>query len=98
MNPATPSPRITGRSWGRLDVEGGLTFKDAKLFPGGAREWNWDETGTQHNPGILAADVQELIRSAALPRILADSLDPWVRGRFLELWDAVAEGDANDPY
>jgi len=44
------------------------------------------------------ADVQELIRSAALPRSVADSLDPWVRARFLELWDAVVEGDANDPY
>ncbi len=44
------------------------------------------------------ADVQELIRSARLPATLADSLDPWVRDKFLELWNAVAQGDANDPY
>ena len=31
-------------------------------------------------------DVQELIRSAALPRDVAEQLDPWVRAKFLELW------------
>ncbi len=31
-------------------------------------------------------DVQELIRSAGLPRDVADALDPWVRAKFLELW------------
>ena len=44
------------------------------------------------------ADVQELIRSAALPREMANDLDAWVRDEFLELWDAVATGAANDPY
>jgi hypothetical protein len=42
------------------------------------------------------ADVQELIRSAGLPREL--DVHPWVRTKFLELWDAVAAGDASDPY
>lgn len=32
-------------------------------------------------------DIQELIKSAALPRELASDLHPWVRARFLELWD-----------
>lgn len=31
-------------------------------------------------------DVQELVRSAALPQSLADDLHPWVRQKFLELW------------
>jgi hypothetical protein len=44
------------------------------------------------------ADVQELIRAAALPRSMADDLHSWVRGTFLELWDAVAAGAENDPY
>lgn len=44
------------------------------------------------------ADVQELIRSASLPRSMADDLDPWVRDKFTELWDAVAAGAENDPY
>ena len=44
------------------------------------------------------ADVQELIRAARMPRSTADDLDPWVRGKFIELWDAVEAGDASDPY
>jgi hypothetical protein len=31
-------------------------------------------------------DIQELIRSAALPRDFVEQLDPWVRSQFLETW------------
>ncbi len=56
------SPRIKHVSWGRLEVEGRAEpYKDAKLFPGGSREWNWRESGTEHSPGIQRADVQELL-------------------------------------
>jgi hypothetical protein len=34
------------------EVEGHPPFKDAKIFPGDAREWDWRETGTRHVPGI----------------------------------------------
>jgi hypothetical protein len=44
--------RITHLSWGRIEVEGGRTCKDAKLWPGGVREWDWNETGTRHRPGF----------------------------------------------
>lgn len=44
------------------------------------------------------ADVQELIRAARLPAAMASTLDPWVRDKFMELWRAVEEGDARDPY
>lgn len=37
------------------------------------------------------ADVQELIRVTGLPRELAEELDPYVRGKYLELWLAVQE-------
>ena len=40
-------------------------YKDAKLFPGGSREWNWRETGTNHVPGIQQSDVQELLDRGA---------------------------------
>lgn len=43
------------------------------------------------------ADVQELIRTATLPRALAEAVDPWVRDKFLELWDAIEKGRAEDP-
>ena len=62
MEQEARSPRVTRLSWGRLEVEGGDgPFKDAKLFPGGARAWDWNETGTRHEPGIQPADVEELL-------------------------------------
>lgn len=41
------------------------------------------------------ADVLDLVRSAKLPSKLADELDPWVRDKYVELWNA-AQGE--DPY
>ena len=66
------SPRITGCEWGRVQVAGDLgPFKDAKLFPGGAREWDWRETGTRHRPGIQPADVAELLQRGSTTIILS---------------------------
>ncbi|MBM4343706.1 MAG: hypothetical protein FJ100_10055 [Deltaproteobacteria bacterium] len=55
--------------------------------------------------GLVAAhrakdlvDVQELIHSAALPRDLADELHPWVRDKYMELWDTLQAGLASDPF
>jgi hypothetical protein len=60
------SPRINHVSWGRLEVEGRAEpYKDAKLFPGGSREWDWRETGTSHEPGIRPVDIQELLDHGA---------------------------------
>jgi hypothetical protein len=64
------SPRITHLSWGRLEVEDRPPFKDAKLFPGGAREWDWSETGTAHVPGIQPSDVTELLAHGATVVVL----------------------------
>lgn len=61
MDEGSRSPRISRISWGRLEVEGQGAFKDGKLYPGGAREWDWRETGTRHVPGIQAADLRELL-------------------------------------
>ena len=59
------SPRINHISWGRMEVEGVGRGKDFKLFPGGGREWDWSETGTQHVPGIQPADVEELLQNGS---------------------------------
>jgi hypothetical protein len=64
------SPRVTELAWGRLEVEGS-TFKDAKLFPGGARAWDWNETGTRHEPGIQPADVEELLERGTTAVVLS---------------------------
>ena len=71
------SPRISHLSWGHIEVEGRPPFKDAKVFPGGAREWDWRETGTRHVPGIQAADVQELIERGAEAVVLSKGI--WER-------------------
>ena len=72
MKQETRSPLVTHLSWGCLQVEGwDGQFKDAKLFPGGAREWDWSETGTSHEPGIQPADVEELLDRGATVVVLS---------------------------
>ncbi|HWE16412.1 MAG TPA: Mth938-like domain-containing protein [Hyphomicrobiaceae bacterium] len=61
-------------AWGRIEVEGAGTFRDAKLFPGGAREWDWRETGTEHTPGIQPADVRELLDHGATTVVLSQGM------------------------
>ncbi|MGI8910570.1 MAG: Mth938-like domain-containing protein [Rubrobacteraceae bacterium] len=72
MEQESRSPRLTHLSWGRLEVEGeDGPFKDARLFPGGARDWDWNETGTRHEPGIQPADVEELLERGATVVVLS---------------------------
>jgi hypothetical protein len=76
MPDSVTSPRISHVSWGRLDVEDGAqSFKDAKLYPGGARAWDWNETGTSHTPGIQPADVEELLDHGAEVVILSRGMN-----------------------
>jgi hypothetical protein len=55
------SPLVVADGWGYLEIEGLGRFRDAKLWPGGGRPWDWRETGTDHQPGIQPADVMELL-------------------------------------
>lgn len=59
-----PSPPIDELAWGSV-VTGVGRFRDAKLWPGGGRGWDWTETGTSHEPGIQPADVAELVDHGA---------------------------------
>lgn len=55
---------ITSLSWGNMEVSidgEKRVFKDCKVWPGGAREWRWGETGTHHTPGIQPADIEEIL-------------------------------------
>lgn len=69
------SPRILEVSWGRLDVEGLGELKDAKLYPGGGRAWDWAETGTRHQPGIQPEDVEEALAHGATVLVLSQGMD-----------------------
>ncbi|WP_256447495.1 Mth938-like domain-containing protein [Acrocarpospora catenulata] len=69
------SPRITHISWGRMEVEGLGEGKDFKLYPGGGRPWDWNETGTRHAPGIQPADVAELLEHGSKVIVLSRGMD-----------------------
>ena len=72
MSTSNRSPRIQHVSWGWLEVDGEAEpYKDAKVFPGGSREWNWRETQTTHKPGIQIADVKELLDHGAKVVVLS---------------------------
>jgi hypothetical protein len=69
------SPKILAISWGRMEVAGLGVGKDFKLYPGGGRAWDWSETGTRHEPGILPADVEELLAHGATVVVLSLGMD-----------------------
>lgn len=72
------SPQIRDVSWGTLKVEaadGTRTYKDAKLWPGGSRTWDWNETGTSHVPGIQPADVEEIVEEGAEVVVLSKGMN-----------------------
>jgi hypothetical protein len=46
-------------------------FKDCKIWPGGARAWNWKETGTEHSPGVQPADIEEILEYGIEEMVLA---------------------------
>ncbi len=70
MTSAATSPAVTEASWGRIVVDG-ETWKDAKLWPGGGRAWDWTEAGTSHGAGIQPADVTELLDHGAVHVVLS---------------------------
>lgn len=56
--------QITAIIWGQMEVNvnGQLyKFKDCKVWPNGAKAWDWNLTGTRHRPGIQPADIAELL-------------------------------------
>ena len=76
------SPHIDHIAWGSMKVARVGDGKDFKLWPGGGRPWDWRETGTQHNPGIQAADVEELLQHGSEVIVLS-------RGMLLRLGTAA---------
>ena len=69
------SPRVTHVAWGKMEIEGVGSGRDFKLYPGGGRAWDWNETGTRHAPGIQPADVEELLAHGSKIVILGRGMD-----------------------
>lgn len=65
------SPRIRTVAWGRMEVDGLAPGKDFKLYPGGGREWDWNEHGTRHRPGIQPSEIDELLEAGARTVVLS---------------------------
>ncbi len=61
LNTSAAPRKIISHGWGEIQLDDGRRFKDVKLWPGGARKWDWNETGTRHQPGIQFADVEECL-------------------------------------
>jgi hypothetical protein len=73
-NSKTKTSLITHISWGHMEVKTNdqtLSFKDCKVWPGGAKEWDWNLTGTRHQPGIQPADIEEILAQGIEVMILS---------------------------
>lgn len=70
-----PSPRIIRVAWGKMEIEGVGSGRDFKLYPGGGRAWDWNETGTRHSPGIQPADVEELLAHGSKIVVLGQGME-----------------------
>jgi len=68
---------ITHISWGEIEISLGakkLQFKDCKVWPEDAKEWDWNLTGTHHRPGIQPADIQEILDQEVEAMILSKGM------------------------
>jgi hypothetical protein len=82
---AFPDPRTTAMRGDRFALLPMPRFIELKLASGMVAP----------HRGKDLVDVQELIRSAGLARDVAMELHPWVRDKFLELWELA---QAEDPF
>jgi len=75
------SPIITSIFWGRIIIPSldPVGLKDAKLWPGGGRAWDWNETGTRHSPGIQMSDIEELLEHGAEVIVLSKGMEERLR-------------------
>jgi hypothetical protein len=69
---------ITHISWGRMEITINgktLQFKDCKVWPGGAKEWDWRLAGTHHQPGIQPADIEEVLEKGVEVMVLTRGME-----------------------
>ncbi len=65
-------------SWGKMQIsiDGKLyNFKDCKVWPEGASNWDWNETGTTHETGIQPGDIKEILAHDIEVMVLARGFD-----------------------
>lgn len=68
---------ITHVSWGQMEVASNgrvHRFKDCKVWPEGAKAWDWNITGTRHQPGTQPADIEEILDQGVDVMILSQGM------------------------
>lgn len=69
---------ISHLSWGNIAVNlqgKEYKFKDCKIWPEGAAEWDWNETGTSHESGIQPGDIEEILSKGVEVMVLSRGMD-----------------------
>lgn len=69
---------ITHLSWGKIliDLKGKkYEFKDCKIWPEEAKNWDWGVTGTSHDPGIQPSDIDEILDHNIDVMVLATGME-----------------------
>jgi len=84
---AFPDPRKVAVEIDGIRYVGLPTLVELKLASGMTNSGRFRDLG----------DVQELIRALKLPRDFGSQLNPYVRPKFEELWDGVAQGGEQQP-
>lgn len=69
---------ITHLSWGkmRINLQGKeIEFKDCKIWPEGACNWDWNLTGTSHDTGIQPDDIKDILEHGIEVMVLSRGFD-----------------------
>lgn len=69
---------ITHLSWGkiRINLQGKeYEFKDCKIWPEGASNWDWNLTGTTHDIGVQPDDIKDIIGYGVDVMVLSRGFD-----------------------
>lgn len=75
---------ITHITWGQIEVTvngKSRKFKDCKVWPGGATDWDWNETGTRHQPGIQPSDIEDILARDVEVMILSRGMNRMLHTR-----------------
>ena len=69
---------ITHLSWGKMqiNIQGKeYYFKDCKIWPEGACNWDWNLTGTSHETGIQPSDIKDILEHDIEVMVLSRGMD-----------------------
>ena len=69
---------ITHLSWGKIQVNlqgKEYNFKDCKIWPDGASNWDWNLTGTSHDTGIQPDDIKDILEHDIKIMVLSRGFD-----------------------